>query len=229
MPAEELDIDLAPFRTLAGAAIGMTGHVRYTAWDAENPATQSPFMIGEVIRKRIGFDGLLMTDDLDMEALAGSVPERAARAIAAGCDLVLNCWAKMDDMVGIASATPTISAARGTAGARAAGHDRFRFPAPMERQAALVARRDAARAGGGARLMEQAPPRLPRCSMAMRCGTAWPRRRPRTLRSIWSWTAGKGRSTCCSIWRGGRRWISGGFRSSNWWTSTSAISSGPRR
>jgi beta-N-acetylhexosaminidase len=100
-------IDLAPFRTLAGARSAMTGHVRYTAWDAENPATQSPFMIGEVIRKRIGFDGLLMTDDLDMEALAGSVPERAARAIAAGCDLVLNCWAKMDDMVGIASATPT--------------------------------------------------------------------------------------------------------------------------
>lgn len=145
--AEELDIDLEPFRTLAGAAIGMTAHVRYTAWDAENPATQSPFVIGEVIRKRIGFDGLLMTDDLDMEALAGSVPERAARAIAAGCDLVLNCWAKMDDMVGIASATPAISAAAQDRLVRALRDTTdfaadFATGAPTERHAALVARRD---------------------------------------------------------------------------------------
>lgn len=141
--AEELEIDLEPFRTLAGAAIGMTAHVRYTAWDAENPATQSPFVIGEVIRKRIGFDGLLMTDDLDMEALAGSVPERAARAIAAGCDLVLNCWAKMDDMVGIASATPAISATAQDRLVRALRDTTdFASPAPMERHAALVAKRD---------------------------------------------------------------------------------------
>ncbi|ODU81667.1 beta-N-acetylhexosaminidase [Novosphingobium sp. SCN 63-17] len=146
--AEELEIDLAPFRTLASATIGMTAHVRYTAWDAENPATQSPFVIGEVIRKRIGFDGLLMTDDLDMEALAGSVPERAARAIAAGCDLVLNCWAKMDDMIGIASATPAISAIARDRLARALRDTTdftadFAPGAPMERHAALVAKRDA--------------------------------------------------------------------------------------
>lgn len=146
--AEELEIDLAPFRTLASAAIGMTAHVRYTAWDAGNPATQSPFVIGEVVRKRIGFDGLLMTDDLDMEALAGSVPERAARAIAAGCDLVLNCWAKMDDMIGIASATPAISAIARDRLARALRDTTdfvsdFAPGAPMERHAALVAKRDA--------------------------------------------------------------------------------------
>lgn len=142
--AEELEIDLEPFRTLASATIGMTAHVRYTAWDAENPATQSPFVIGEVIRKRIGFDGLLMTDDLDMEALAGSVPERAARAIAAGCDLVLNCWAKMDDMIGIASATPAISAIARERLARALRDTTDFAPgAPMERHAALVAKRDA--------------------------------------------------------------------------------------
>lgn len=89
----------------------MSAHVRYTAWDAKNPATLSPMVVGEIIRKRIGFTGLLLTDDIDMEALSGSVPERAERAIAAGCDIVLNCWAKMDDMVGIAQRLPAISEA----------------------------------------------------------------------------------------------------------------------
>ena len=105
---EELEVDLAPFRRLAAAPVGMTAHIRYTAWDADNPATQSRFVIEEIIRGEIGFAGLLLTDDIDMEALAGSVPERSERAIAAGCDLVLNCWAKMDDMVGIAQALPAM-------------------------------------------------------------------------------------------------------------------------
>jgi len=115
--AEELEQDLRPFRTLAqpksGKApigrplIGMTAHVRYTAWDDENPATLSPTIVRDIIRGRIGFDGLLLTDDLDMQALQGSVPDRAARALAAGCDIALNCWARMDDMVGIAAACPT--------------------------------------------------------------------------------------------------------------------------
>ena len=105
----ELETDLEPFRTLRTAPSGLTAHVRYTAWDAENPGTLSPVVIKEVIRGRIGFSGLLLTDDIDMEALAGSVPERAERAIAAGCDIVLNCWAKMDDMVGIAERLPVIS------------------------------------------------------------------------------------------------------------------------
>ena len=105
----ELESDLEPFRSLADAPIGMTAHVRYTAWDADNPGTLSPFVVGEVIRKRIGFAGLLLTDDIDMEALSGSVPERAERAIAAGCDLVLNCWAKMDDMAGIAERLPAMN------------------------------------------------------------------------------------------------------------------------
>ncbi len=105
----ELETDLEPFRALADAPIGMTAHVRYTAWDAENPATLSPFVVGEVIRKRIGFAGLLLTDDIDMEALSGTVPERAERALAAGCDIVLNCWAKMDDMIAIAERAPAMS------------------------------------------------------------------------------------------------------------------------
>jgi beta-N-acetylhexosaminidase len=105
----ELEVDIAPFRALNQTPMAMTAHIVFTAWDAESPATQSPYVIEEIIRKRIGFDGLLMTDDLDMEALSGSVPERAAISIAAGCDIALNCWAKMDDMIGIAKALPALS------------------------------------------------------------------------------------------------------------------------
>ena len=106
---EELAIDLEPFRTLADAPIGMTNHLVYTAWDAENPATLSERVVGEIIRKRIGFAGLLLTDDIDMEALEGPVPERGAKALAAGCDLVLNCWARMDHMIALAETLPTMS------------------------------------------------------------------------------------------------------------------------
>ncbi len=139
----ELETDLAPFRALKDAAIGMTGHLLFTAWDAENPATLSPFVIGEVIRKRIGFDGLLLTDDLDMEALSGTVPERAARSVAAGCDLALNCWAKMDDMVGIAQALPTMRAETATRLERAlAGTADFSAPVEIAAQTALLDTRD---------------------------------------------------------------------------------------
>ena len=105
----ELERDLEPFRTLRDAAVGMTAHVRYTAWDAANAGTLSPFVVGEIIRRHIGFTGLLLTDDIDMEALSGTIPERAERAITAGCDLVLNCWARMDAMIAIASRLPAIT------------------------------------------------------------------------------------------------------------------------
>ena len=106
----ELASDLAPFAALRDAPMGMTCHVVFSAWDAALPATLSPFVIQTIIRERIGFNGLLLTDDLDMDALDGDVPSRAARALAAGCDIALNCWGKMDDMVGIADALPTMSA-----------------------------------------------------------------------------------------------------------------------
>lgn len=109
--AADLEDDLTPFRTLNHALIGMTGHLVFTAWDAENPATLSSTVIRDVIRGAIGFDGLLLTDDIDMEALGGSIPERAARAHAAGVDIVLNCWGKMDDMAGICDVLPTMSEA----------------------------------------------------------------------------------------------------------------------
>lgn len=106
---EELAQDLAPFIRLNRSPVGMTGHLLFTAWDAERPSTLSPIVIEQIIRRRVGFDGLLLTDDIDMEALDGTIPERAERAIAAGCDVVLNCWARMDDMIGIAERCGSLS------------------------------------------------------------------------------------------------------------------------
>jgi len=105
----DLQTDLAPFAALRDAAMAMTCHVVFDVWDPDRPATLSPVIIDSVIRQRIGFHGLLMTDDLDMNALSGDVPSRAADAITAGCDIALNCWAKMDDMIGIAHALDPIS------------------------------------------------------------------------------------------------------------------------
>ena len=119
----------------------MTAHVRYTAWDADNPGTLSPTVVNEVIRGRIGFAGLLLTDDIDMQALDGTVPERSERAIAAGCDVVLNCWAKMDDMIGIAQRLPAMSAeTAGRLGRALSGAERVQDG--IER-AQLIAKRDA--------------------------------------------------------------------------------------
>ncbi len=99
----ELEIDLEPFRALNTAPMGMTSHIIFQAWDPDRPATLSPIIINDVIRDRIGFDGLLMTDDIDMKALSGTAGEKAAGALAAGCDVVLDCWARMAEMVEIAS------------------------------------------------------------------------------------------------------------------------------
>jgi beta-N-acetylhexosaminidase len=98
-----LESDIRPFRTLAHAPMGMTCHVVFNAWDADRPATLSPTVIRDIIRTRIGFDGLLMTDDIDMKALSGTAGEKAAAAIAAGCDVALDCWARMAEMEDIAA------------------------------------------------------------------------------------------------------------------------------
>lgn len=137
----ELEQDIAPFRALAHAPIAMTGHIVFTAWDADHPATQSAKVVDEIIRGRIGFDGLLLTDDLDMEALAGPVPERAARALAAGCDIALNCWAKMEDMIGIAERCPTMTDAAATRLERALAVTKPPH-ADLARRIALAAKRD---------------------------------------------------------------------------------------
>ena len=90
--------------------MGMTSHILYTAWDADRSASQSPFIIQEIIRQRIGFDGFLMSDDIGMEALSGTMGERAAATVAAGCDAALHCSGKMDEMQLVADAVPSLSA-----------------------------------------------------------------------------------------------------------------------
>ncbi|MDO6589654.1 beta-N-acetylhexosaminidase [Loktanella sp. D2R18] len=89
--------DFAPFKALADLPMGMSAHIVFTAIDPDGPATTSPAMI-DVIRTEIGFDGLLMTDDISMEALSGTVADRAQAAITAGCDLVLHCNGDKDEM-----------------------------------------------------------------------------------------------------------------------------------
>jgi len=89
--------------------MAMTAHIVYTAWDKDRCASLSPVVIENIIRGEIGFDGLLFSDDLDMKALKGEVPERARDVVAAGCDIALNCWGRMDEMVGIANLLGEIS------------------------------------------------------------------------------------------------------------------------
>jgi beta-N-acetylhexosaminidase len=107
--AEELDVDLEPFERLSSAPMGMVAHVVYTAWDADRPASQSPVVIHDIIRQRIGFDGFLMSDDSNMNALTGTQPERAAACVAAGCDVALPCNGVLADNVAIAEALGEIS------------------------------------------------------------------------------------------------------------------------
>jgi beta-N-acetylhexosaminidase len=147
--AAELEADLSPFRTLNQALIGMTGHLVFTAWDAENPATLSEAVIRDVIRGQIGFEGLLLTDDIDMEALGGTIPERAARAHAAGCDIILNCWGKMADMAGICDVLPAMPPATAARLDRALAGTRI-APDIAPEAAELLAKRDALLALAGA-------------------------------------------------------------------------------
>lgn len=100
--------DFAAFAALAHLPMAMTGHVVYTAIDPDNCATQSPRVI-DIIRRRIGFDGLLMTDDLAMHALTGPFEDRVQKSLQAGCDLILHCNGHRDEMEAIASAIPELA------------------------------------------------------------------------------------------------------------------------
>ena len=99
--------------------MGMTSHLLYTQWDALRPASQSPIVIQNIIRERIGFDGFLMSDDIGMEALAGDHGTRAAACVAAGCDVALHCDGKMDNMVSVADAVGRLTPEAETRLARA--------------------------------------------------------------------------------------------------------------
>ena len=110
----ELDAhDFAPFRALSDMPMAMTAHVVYTAIDRASPATTSRLVIDQVIRRAIGFQGLLMSDDLSMNALAGDLAERARGALKAGCDIVLHCNGDMAEMRAVvAAAKPLAGAAK---------------------------------------------------------------------------------------------------------------------
>lgn len=107
--AAALEFDLAPFRALRDAPMAMVAHVLYPAWDGERAASTSPTIIAEVIRDDIGFEGLLMTDDLAMGALTGPPVARAAAALAAGCDLALHCSGDLADNEALANALGEIA------------------------------------------------------------------------------------------------------------------------
>lgn len=105
----ELDAtDFAAFRPLASLPLAMTAHVVFTAFDPVAPATTSPIIVGDVIRDSIGFKGVLMSDDISMGALSGSLAERTRAAIAAGCDVVLHCNGKISEMRTVAAAVPVL-------------------------------------------------------------------------------------------------------------------------
>jgi beta-N-acetylhexosaminidase len=109
-PKAELErTDFAAFRPLADLPMAMTAHVVFSALDPAQPATTSATIIRQVIRGVIGFQGLLMSDDVSMNALAGSIAERTRAIVAAGCDMVLHCNGKLDEMREVARETPELS------------------------------------------------------------------------------------------------------------------------
>jgi beta-N-acetylhexosaminidase len=126
--------DFAAFRPLKNLPMAMTAHVVFTAIDPVHPATTSATMIREVIRGLIGFDGLLMSDDISMGALSGSIAARTRAALAAGCDVVLHCNGKLDEMQAAAAEAPVLAdaAARRAAEALAAR----KSPTPLDLPAA---------------------------------------------------------------------------------------------
>ena len=101
--------DFAAFQPLADLPMAMTAHVVFSALDPAHPATTSATIIREVIRGVIGFQGLLMSDDVSMNALAGSIAERTRAIVDAGCDMVLHCNGKLDEMREVAAETPELT------------------------------------------------------------------------------------------------------------------------
>ena len=101
--------DFLPFRKLREMPMAMTAHIVYSEVDPVLPATLSPDVIGGVIRNTIGFEGLLITDDIGMGALSGNLGERAAMALEAGCDVILHCSGDLSEMEEVASAVPSMA------------------------------------------------------------------------------------------------------------------------
>jgi beta-N-acetylhexosaminidase len=150
-PRDELDrTDFAAFKPLADLPMAMTAHVVFSAVDPAQPATTSATMIAEVIRGVIGFQGLLMSDDVSMNALSGNIAERTRAIFAAGCDMALHCNGNIEEMREVAGQTPELSD-RALERANAALAAR-KVPQPFDRAAAraeldaLIARANTASA-----------------------------------------------------------------------------------
>lgn len=133
--------DFVPFLALADLPAAMTAHLVYTAIDPGKPATQSSVVIEEIIRGYIGFDGLLFSDDLSMNALKGTIAERARATLLAGCDIALHCSGNMDEMIAVAAETPELT---GKASARAERALKVRTGSPHDDADGVLARLETA-------------------------------------------------------------------------------------
>lgn len=110
VPREELEkTDFLPFAAMKNELMAMSAHIVFNAIDPGNPATTSPKVVSEIIRGHIGFDGLLLSDDVSMNALAGDIATRARGIVAAGLDMVLHCHGIMEEMVAVAGIVPEVS------------------------------------------------------------------------------------------------------------------------
>ena len=136
-PVEDLSAsDFVTFRSLDQCPIAMTAHVVYESIDPQRPATTSPKVIRDVIRGEIGFNGLLMSDDLSMKALDGPLSVRAKAALFAGCDLALHCNGDMDEMRDVASEVKALDGLAQKRSEQALAQ--LRAPAPFDPAAALA-------------------------------------------------------------------------------------------
>lgn len=135
-PRSELEAaDFAPFRALADMPLAITAHILYRSLDADRPATLSPPVVADVIRGHIGFNGLLMTDDLSMKALGGRIGDRAADSLAAGCDVALHCNGDADEMREVAASIRALDSVGSSRLSRA--FEALAAPRPFDRAEGL--------------------------------------------------------------------------------------------
>lgn len=145
---ELTETDFRPFMALADAPLAMTGHVLLAAFDDERPVSVSPVIMQEVIRDLIGLKGLVMSDDLGMEALGGPMRERAEAVIEAGCDVALHCNGNFAEMCEAASVVPPLAGESAERFARAVAE--LGEPQAFDADQALTLVTEAASASGGA-------------------------------------------------------------------------------
>ncbi len=138
--------DFEPFRRLADMPVAMTGHILFGAIDPDRATTVSPVVIDEIIRGHIGFDGLLLSDDLSMRALGGTLGERVEKSLAAGCDIALHCNGEMAEMEAVREGARPLDAAASARLRRAL--DARKEPAEFDAAAGL-AELDSLLGGGG--------------------------------------------------------------------------------